>query len=289
MKIEERYGNIYLIEKRGDNTAQELKATVSGRKLCVCDLCVEGSEKGEIAGSGAIRFDDLLIIDHHPNLPEMRGHVCSTTFAHRYVAKCGPLGGGYAVVINHTDTDSILSSLIMCGMLEPRDEFDEAAIAADHTGEENLISDVLQALEDDRCLQRSIEVLQRILERRIWVRQKLRALRDCGRLKMDGDVACGVLDEKIDAGLLPWLFPEAKVALCAWLMPEGSKGKWAIKARVCGCSDCIDLKAMNLPDTGGRWDAVSTTRHDGTNTEPEEYVKTVKEGIEQQEKRHGGI
>jgi hypothetical protein len=42
----------------------------------------------------------------------------------------------------------------------------------------------------------------------------------------------------------------------------------------------VALNNMGLPNTGGRWNAVSTTRHGGTDTSPEEYVKLVQAGIE---------
>ena len=51
------------------------------------------------------------------------------------------------VVINHTDCDSILSSGIVSGLLDALPAYGRAALAADHTGEENAIADTLQALE----------------------------------------------------------------------------------------------------------------------------------------------
>ena len=49
LKIEEEYGNIYLIEKKLDNTAEELKDTFPDRKICVCDFYVKDSESGKMA------------------------------------------------------------------------------------------------------------------------------------------------------------------------------------------------------------------------------------------------
>lgn len=280
MEIVEEYGNIYLIEKKQGNTVRELKDTFSDRKISVCDFYVEDSEHGEIEKSGAMSFEGLLIIDHHAALPEMMRHVSSTTFAIQYVMEHGPLDESYAVVINHTDTDSILSALIMNGSLEPRPEYHASAVAADHTGEENVISDFLQALEKDKRLQKSVELLQKILERRLWLRQELKASADNREFKMDGGIAYKMLEKPIDdAGLLPWLFPKAEAIIVAWAMPEGN-GKWGIKTRLGVNTEGLALNEMGLPDTGGRWDAVSTTRHGGTDTPPEEYVKMVKEKIE---------
>jgi hypothetical protein len=280
LKIEEEYGNIYLIEKKLGNTAEELKKTFPDRKICVCDFYVTDSESGKMAKNGSINFDDLVIIDHHLAIPEMRKHISSTTLANKYVTELGPVNNSYAVIINHTDTDSILSSLIMSGKLKPHDEFDVAAIAADHTGAENIISDLLQALEDDRCINKSVDALQKIVKKRLRVRQELRVLADNGEFKMDGGIAYILLDRKIDAGLLPFFFPAADAVIVAWPMPKGSKGKWGIKTRLGIATKDIALNKMDLPDTGGRWNAVSTTRHGGTDTDLEEYVKIVKRNIE---------
>jgi hypothetical protein len=113
MKIIQTYKNIYLVEKKSKNIAQEIKDQFPNRKICVCDFYITGSEKGEITRSGAINFDGLLLIDHHAPLPEMMRRVSSTIFANKYVLENGPLDECYAVVINHVDTDSILSAIIM--------------------------------------------------------------------------------------------------------------------------------------------------------------------------------
>jgi hypothetical protein len=69
-----------------------------------------------------------------------------------------------AVVINHTDCDSVLSSGTASGHLEPLKEYGVAAIAADHTGEENDIADLLQALDERRDLCLAFTSLDRIME-----------------------------------------------------------------------------------------------------------------------------
>jgi hypothetical protein len=282
MKIIQEYANIYLIEKNANNTLQELKDTFPNRQICVCDFYVADSEKGKDLKNGAFGLGDLLIIDHHLDIPKMCRRICSTTLAIKYVTKCGPLDDEYVVAINHTDTDSILSSLIMRGKLEPRDEYSNAAIAADHTGKENVISDILQSLEDDKSLQNSIEILQKVLKNRLYVRRTLKAMADNNEFKFIGSVAYKILKEKIDAGLVPWIFPHADAIVVAWLMPPGSKGKWGIKIRLGPNTKGISLKKMDLQDAAGRWNAFSTTRHGGTNIEPQNYAEKVKNGIERQ-------
>jgi hypothetical protein len=288
MKIIQEYENIYLIEKNANNTLQELKDTFPNRRICVCDFYVADSEKDKDLKKGAFSFGDLLIIDHHLDIPKMCRHICSTTLAINYVTKYGPLDDEYVVVINHTDTDSILSSLIMRGKLEPRGEYSKAAIAADHTGKENVISDILQSLEDDKRLQNSIEILQKVVKNRLCVRQTLKAMSDNNEFKFEGGVAYKILEGKIDAGLVPWIFPHADAIVVAWLMPPGSKGKWGIKIRLGSNTKGISLKKMGLPDAAGRWNAFSTTRHGGTNIEPQKYAEIVKNGIERLKKNGSG-
>ena len=61
--------------------------------------------------------------------------VSSANLAVEWVrARHGPRPGDL-VVITHTDCDSVLSSGIVSGRLEPKPEYEAAAIAADHTGE----------------------------------------------------------------------------------------------------------------------------------------------------------
>ena len=277
MKVIEAYKNIYLVDKKPECTARELNDLFPDQKICVCDFHIPGSEKGEITPSGAMLFEGLLSIDHHAALPEMMRRVSSTIFANKYVAEHGALDDSYVVVINHVDTDSVLSSCIMRGILEPDEEFNAAAIAADHTGEENILSDLLQSMGDDTSLQMAVEMLRKVLERRVWVRRDLLAHKD--EFEMDGRIVFRKLDKKIEAGLVPGLFPDADAVILAWLMPEGSPGKWGIEVRLGLHVAGIALNELDLPDAAGRWNAVGTTRQGGTDIEPESYVKIVKEKL----------
>ncbi|MCD4684804.1 MAG: hypothetical protein K8S97_02570, partial [Anaerolineae bacterium] len=204
MLIEERWRNIALIEKRPHNTADALKRLFSNRRVCVCDFYVQGCEQVRLEeATGALHYDDLLIIDHHAPLPYMMRRISSAVIANAYVRTHGPLGDDFVVVVNHTDADSVLAAVIMTGALPPEDEYAEAAVAADHTGAENVIADVLQALEYDRSLGGSIDVLFKVVERRSAVRRELRALIDADQVQWVDGVACLILDKQIDAGLVP--------------------------------------------------------------------------------------
>jgi len=285
MKIEQQYGNIYLVEKKPEITASELKDVFPSKKICVCDFYVSGSEDGEIGENGVTNYCDLLLVDHHiPDPRYMSWKISSTVIANRFVSANGPLTDEYVVVVNHTDTDSILSSLIMSGILKPETEYyDQAAIAADHTGKENVISDLLQSFEDDRNLKTSIEMLLKIREKRLWVREEMKRRIANNEFEMNDGIAFIKIDQKIDACLLVDALPDAKVIVVASPMPKKSKGKWRIRVRLGKSGNDIQLNKLGLTDTGGRWNAVSTSRNGGTNMEPEKYLEMLRDKIEQQE------
>jgi hypothetical protein len=286
VKIEEVYENIYLIEKKSCNTASELKENFSGKKVCICDFYIEDSENGEIDESGVTNYCDLLIVDHHAPVSYMRKHISSAVIASKYVSANSPLSDEYVIVVNHTDTDSLLSALLMSGGIEPNSEYEQAAIAADHTGEENIISDLLQSLEEGRELKASIEELLsptedlEITKERHLLRSELKEL--VNNCTVQDGIAYINMNKKIDAGLLPALFPpDVKAIMVASPMPDGSKGKWRIRVRLGNSSEEIELNKLNLPDTGGRWNAISTSRHGGTNIEPEDYLKMLSDKLNQ--------
>jgi hypothetical protein len=283
VKIEEVYGNIYLIEKKSSNTPSELKETFPGKKVCICDFYIEDSEDGEIDVSGVTNYCDLFIVDHHAPVPYMRKQISSTVIASDYVSTNSPLDDEYVIVVNHTDTDSLLSALLMSGKITHNNEYKKAAIAADHTGEENIISDLLQSLEEGRELKNSIEVLLKVMKERLWIRNELKELvKNC---TVHNGIAYITMKKKIDAALLPALLPNVKAIMVVSPMPDESKGQWRIRVRLGNSSEDIELNKLNLPDTGGRWNAISTSRNGGTNTEPEVYLKMLSNEINRQQNK----
>jgi hypothetical protein len=285
MEIEQQYGNIFLVEKKSENTVSELKDRFPSKKICVCDFYVSGSEHGKIDENGVTNYCDLLVVDHHiPDPCYTSWKITSTVIANKFVTINGPLIDEYVIVVNHTDTDSILSSLIMSGILKPETEYcDQAAIAADHTGKENVISDLLQSFEDDRNLKTSIEMLFKILEKRFWVRKEMKRRIAKNEFEMNDGIALITTNQKIDACLLLDALPAAKAIVVASPMRKGSKGKWRIRVRLGNSSNGIQLNKLDLTDTGGRWNAVSTARNGGTNIEPEKYLEMLRDKIEQQQ------
>jgi hypothetical protein len=121
---------------------------------------VSGAEHGQEVAGGFL-LGDVLNIDHHAPSPRMDRPVSSATLAIAHLRAAGLPHG--TIVLNHTDCDSILSAGIASGRLAPEDRFSEAAIAADHTGADNEIADLLQALDGRRDLRLSFRSLDRLL------------------------------------------------------------------------------------------------------------------------------
>ena len=142
----------------------------------------------------------------------MQQVISSANLALEHVSRFGAVDSGTPVAITHTDCDSILSSGIVSGRLEPRPEFGDAAIAADHTGEENSIADLLQGLDEKKNLELSFRNLSLLLSGREVEREATvaldqrrrkrddaaRAIQD-GRVRLNGSLGWGVLDRALAA------------------------------------------------------------------------------------------
>jgi hypothetical protein len=263
-KIERSYKNIFLLEKWSAYTFMQIKKATPKSKLCICDFYVDKSEQGQVESWGGISFEEVLIVDHHAPLNCMARQVSSTNLADAYIRTHGPLSEDYAILINHTDADSLLSALVMGGHLPPKKYLCQAAIAADHTGEENAISDLLQSLEEERDLVHSIEVLLKLLKRRYNGREEVLLLKEQNCFHWEEKVAWIILEHKIDGEFFTAILPEAKAIISASLMPPGSPRKWRISIRLgAKVEEDLALNKMALPDFGGRWNAGSTNRSGG--------------------------
>jgi hypothetical protein len=283
--IDQHYENIFLVEEKETTLPSDIKATLPGWKICVCDLEVIGSQDGELDPSYAVEFENLLIIDHHMKKPIMHQFISSAMIANSYVRLHGPLSKEYAIVINHVDSDSILSALIMNGTLQADDILGQAAQHADHFGGINIISDLLQSMEEDRNLRNSIEItpllpiLHHYLRKRYAQREEIQGYIRNGLVHWEEGLACLKLDHLIDEELLPNLLPEAKVILYACPMQDENKKKWRIRIRLGQQGEDLNLAEMNLPEYVGPWNAGSIARETGTDTEPEDYLRLIAEAI----------
>jgi hypothetical protein len=262
-------------------------------EICVCDFYIEGVETGREV-SGGYRLGRILSIDHHAPVTRFARAVSSANLALAHVAGHGRFDG--PVVINHTDCDSILSAGIMSGLLDPLEEFGLAAIAADHTGAEHPIADLLQALDAHRDPHLSYAslaqlraghvlhpVAARALDRRRRMRERAGRLVDDGAVMLDRGVAFARLDEAIGGELIVPLLPDAALLVLASRMRESSR--WEIKVRRGQAAPPhLTLSALGLeksdPGYGGRWNAGSNRRAGGTDIAPEVYVEDVRQRVQ---------
>ena len=282
---------VTLIDERAVVTASELHALFPGERLCVCDFYVQGADGGEHV-AGGYEIDGILNVDHHASTLRMWRPISSTHLAIAHVEKHGVLGSDVRVVIHHTDCDSVLSSGIMTGALDPAERFADAALAADHTGDENPIADLLQSLDDERDLDFSIRSLNR-LERGLRMEERAARLLDIRRRQRDevmelvsegafqwiSLLAFAVLERKIESELVPSLLPDAELILL--MSPfERDPSRWECKLRLgraatwLAALGWLGIWAVD-PAFGARWNAGSNKRGGGWAGDPLDYANAV--------------
>jgi len=284
---------VRLIALSGDTPPSVPLAVQATGLVFACDFYVSGIEGGQEI-PGGYRLDRLLNIDHHAPTERMSQQITSTTLAISQVEEVGCADPLDAVVVHHTDCDSVLSSGIMCGELEPDSIFSEVAIAADHTGEENTLADLLQALDKRRDLELSQSSLNRFLrkeplqavakealEERRRERGQAELLVNKHQFSSVGKLSYAVVKQPIDSEFFPALLPDTMVLMIA--SPRGdSGGYWDIHLRLGPAAPkgfslhSLDLKGLD-PNYGGRWNAGSNIRGGGTNLAPEKYGEKLSE------------
>lgn len=282
--IRQVYENVY---DKGDILTTDFTVVGSGRSLVPI-----------ISDQGTVGFwyqeGGVTSIDHHFPDPRFWRPISSTNlaiaYANSYPFKIdAPRRITSPVAITHTDADSILAAGILTGILEPDEMFGKAAIAADHTGEENEIADLLMGVEGRRDVAFSMNCLfaelgggrlpegaREDLDRRLRRRDEARKFVEQGRFEMiENGVAYGIIkpgETSLPGEFLPRLLPEASVIVLAIPMESDH---WEMKTRTgfkfpAGKT----LHSLNLPDWGGRWNAGSTNRHGGT-ANPDKFVKIL--------------
>jgi hypothetical protein len=240
--------------------------------VAVCDCYVQGAETWESHPWGH-ELGSVVNIDHHAPGEDWERHVSSGNLAVLYVKELGPCA---AVMINHSDCDSVLSSGIVAGILEPKPEYEDAVIAADHTGVDNRIADLLQALQDQRDLALSFQCL-RLLEagrelppiahEKLAYRQGQRDMAKrvvSERLEVSGHVARLAIDSKIESELVAPLVRGAWVVAIAFPSDE-HPGRTEFKVRLTAdAPPGMSLHRLGMkevdPAFGSRWNAGSNKR-----------------------------
>ncbi|MGV3614861.1 MAG: hypothetical protein ACO1SV_05960 [Fimbriimonas sp.] len=279
-----------LIDERSIVTAEMLRREVGKGPLLACDFHVVDIEAGDRVPGGFLR-EGILNVDHHAPVREMERAVSSTNLAIERVRADGPAGEDAEVVAHHMDCDSVLSSTICRGILPADDRFGAAAIAADHTGMEDPIADLLQAVQGYRDMRFSLASLSRLLDgaplgakaqegldRRRRERDDARKLVRSGELKVQDGLAWARYDHALDTALLPGLVPEAKLLM---ITRKTRTGKWIMKLRLgLAAPPGVSLHRIGLHefdrDFGGRWNAGSNRRAGGTTISPAWYVRELR-------------
>jgi hypothetical protein len=282
---------VSVIPQRQRVEIADLLQAFPNRRIVACDFLVEGMLQGEEV-PGGYELEGVLNVDHHAPVRCMERHFSSVHLAMAQVHSHGPAEAKAAVVINHVDADSVLSSLIMAGLLQPHPFWGEAGLAADHTGQEHPVADLLQALQSRRDLHLSTRSLGHLLRglplepaalgdlaKRRSDRERAEALVREGQVHWSGKVAYARIQTKLDAGLLPPLLPEAWVILTFSPMKD-REGHLEVKVRQgLAAPEGLSLQRLGIetfdPAYGGRWNAGSNIRGGGTPLSPETYAERV--------------
>jgi hypothetical protein len=278
----------------------DLLARYPTGEILACDFYIAGAELGAPVPGGYRLGERVLNIDHHAPTSRMARVVSSTNLAlHWRAANANaPTESRQAaeqtvVVINHTDCDSILSSGIASCRLDALATYGRAALAADHTGEENDIADALQALEPWRDVElsfatlRAVEMGTPLPEQAREALTRWRHKRDCaahyvaqGTVRSDGLMAFGILDRETDGIFFPPLLPDAVLILLAVPRPNEA-GCWVMKLRLgARAPEGFTIHDLHMTDFdrayGGRWNAGSNARAGGTTIPPAQYAEEVR-------------
>jgi len=144
--------SLILIPKNGTKTADSMLALIGELGLTgtlfAADFYIEGAESWEPAPGGWLHQSGRIVnVDHHADDARMKRHVSSANLALERLGAAGGLAPDDVVAISHIDCDSILTAGLLTGRLEPHDRYGAAAVAADHTGAEDAIADLLQGLD----------------------------------------------------------------------------------------------------------------------------------------------
>lgn len=286
---------IHLLPLTNRVTPEDVLAVRPDDDLIACDFYVEGIEHGEEVVAG-YRQGRIINVDHHAPTPRMRRRTSSTNLALKWIeSDPAALAQAAVVVLNHLDCDSVLCGGIMAGRLPPDRIFGEAALAADHTGEENEIADLLQGLDAEQSrtgvrdieicftnLRRSIDksrlddVAARALSARLRKRAEAEALVAGRRFQRVGLLEFAVLDSPTDGEFFPALLPGATVIMVANPLPS-DPARWQVKLRLGNAApegfSLADLQIHEFdPAYGGRWNAGSNRRGGGVRLDPENYA-----------------
>jgi len=280
-----------------DNVSpQELEqAYLGGPIVMACDFYVGGAEKGATV-PGGYRIGRIINVDHHAPTPRMSCFISSANLAIERVKELGLPQQDSILVINHTDCDSVLSCAILSGELSPTEDLGDAAVAADHTGIENPIADLLQGMQHRRNYEFSLRNIKLLLAGKqlesdaandLNVRQKKReyALNNVAKFKFTDAVAFAEIEDAGDSEFYTSLLPKKVVVILLAIPIKSDPSKRIIKLRLsANAPKGLSLNALNVkefdPNYGGRWNAGANKRGGGTSVPVEVYADEVATRLE---------
>jgi hypothetical protein len=242
-----------------------------------------------------------MSIDHHGDIASLYRPISSANLALTWVRNGGgPAGPGSLVVVHHADCDSVLSSAIVAGEIEPLEIYGEAAIAADHTGEPHEIADLLQALEERVNRELSLRVLRTFIEtgriddeaapllalRRAKRNAALDVAKSGAFTVEAGGLAWAVLDEgRVEGEFFPAALASVGIeASVIVIFAPQRNGSTKVKLRLgLGAPAGFTLKELRLEEFdsnyGGRWNAGSNSRGGGTTLAPRDYAAELQKRL----------
>jgi len=271
-----------------------------GGPVFACDFYVSGAERGTPV-PGGFELGRILNVDHHAPVARMQRAVTSTALALDHLRAFGRprRSSRTSVVINHTDCDSILSSALLMGHIDPRDVFASASVAADHSGEANPIADLLQGMDETRDGNRTADhyvesvksllllleghrlpaASQRALDRRLARRDAAAKFVSNGSFHSDGPLVWAILDEEIDTAFFRPHLADAALIMVAQPRSDAAN-RWNVKLRLGQAAPpgftlhSLGIRGWN-PAFGGRWNAGSNKRGGGTSVAPHDYANRL--------------
>jgi hypothetical protein len=274
---------IRLFPETHSPTVEELQRQFpDARRIFAADFYLRGIEKaGKLlpCGAGYELSGGVFNIDHHAPGELWERHVSTGVLACQWVRKEGVIAAknGDIVVINHTDCDSVLSALILTGVLPVHERFEQAVLDADHRGTPNEIADMLQACKSLRNLPLMAEALscylqgealpevvrnqvEQLHESRLVVKQ----LVDRGKYQERNGVVLIKCDRYFESDLFLNHFPDARV-LVVECPSEKSPSVMITRLRLGACIESgLSLHRLGLTDIdphfGGRFNAGSNKR-----------------------------
>lgn len=249
---------------------------------------------------GGYKCGRVINVDHHAPTARMNQKISSGVLAGEYVRAVGLPASEADIFLNHADCDSIVSSAILRGLVDSSPELDRAVIAADHTGEENLIADTLQPMDkfrNPRLSYRALRLLidgeplepemQAELESQRRDRQRAKELVASGAFREYGNgLYFGVIPVRFDSAFLPSLLPMATLIVAAVPRP-GGRHEYKLRLGFAAPAG-FTIHELNVgsfdENYGGRWNAGSDARAKVSepfcSLSPEAYIAKLEEALE---------